>query len=690
VSPWARSLLGVGVGALTLAICHSVAGGQLCCDDLRLLVRLADQTPIRALFTPFNDHVIPVTIAITGALFRAAGVTPWPYFALLLGLHAVNAWLLYRLLAGTTRWPVVAALGAIVWATGPTAIQTLSWYNDLGWVLLTTCTLVLVSAAARAAATGVVVTASTAVGWSMLLLLGANAIAAGLGTATVLAAGLLWQRGSGLQLTPQARAIMALTPVVAIVIFAASSVIWPGPGHATLNLGTAIGSLHKDTGPALDFVWRLARAGSSRTIAGWVTPQSPARMSILAILGGAAVVAGVCGADRRGRPLTVLLLVVTAAAYAVVAGGRAPLELLLASVSMRSIDVSADLARYHYLPTALLLVPMLGAAGWVEARRRGAGSALIVAWCAVQVGAWATYQTGADLHAKSGSVITEVRRVLDDLVSRTPSGKDLYVGNMRLPPAAVLMMPPSDVPGWAAIYVITHPVDDPARRVHFVEPDRRVREAFGPPGSRRVGRLLTPPWADAGTPRACSSAQMHAIGALLAGLLRCESVPDARDSACTQQIERRYAGEVRKLVSRVPGCAPDMTIAADARRQAALGNLVLACGPDESPPPQPVSCVSRRRRWLAALVRTLSTCHAAAVERCGRPDDHACTDRALERWTRRTRGDSGCRLCIEDAQLGRFTDQFVTLLLDRAVPMPVEFGKAIYLGPGEEPSECNP
>lgn len=57
------SLLAAGVAALTLAVCHPIVRGSFICDDFQLFVRLVDQSLPRAFFTPFNRHVMPVTVA---------------------------------------------------------------------------------------------------------------------------------------------------------------------------------------------------------------------------------------------------------------------------------------------------------------------------------------------------------------------------------------------------------------------------------------------------------------------------------------------------------------------------------------------------------------------------------------------------------------------------------------------------
>src|SRR5262249_43515968 len=112
---------GACVAALTLAVCYPVMRGCFVCDGLRWLLRLVEQDPACSLFTAFNRPGVPGLFAATGILLPTYGFTPKPYFALLLALHVVNAWLLYRVLLVATSDALVAMLGASAWATGPTA-----------------------------------------------------------------------------------------------------------------------------------------------------------------------------------------------------------------------------------------------------------------------------------------------------------------------------------------------------------------------------------------------------------------------------------------------------------------------------------------------------------------------------------------------------------------------------------------
>jgi hypothetical protein len=218
--------------------------------------------------------------------------------------------------------------------------------------------------------------------------------------------------------------------------------------------------------------------------------------------------------------------------------------------------------------------------------------------------------------------------------------------------------------------------------VFFVEPEYSVRSQFPAVVSQRLAALLIPPWADSGAPRECAFSHARAIALLLRDALRCPPIAGGIDPACAERADRRYARALRALTALLPTCARDAKLLADVHTRVQLANVALSCNASGVPSAEAMPCVRRRRRWLISLVRMLAACHVAAIEGS---DDRSCKHRALDRWQHRAQaGGEGCPSCLADADLGRIVDENLAFLLDRAVPMPVARGRAIYLRSDEE------
>jgi len=196
--------------------------------------------------------------------------------------------------------------------------------------------------------------------------------------------------------------------------------------------------------------------------------------------------------DATRRRAACGLVVLTVGAYFVIALGRVhrPLPGVVRATQMR----------YHYaasLPVAVLLCLALREIGGVGWLRRVPRFALLVAALGGFVWSYARSDFGVDRHSNSRMA---ARRALDSIAAEVrskPSDATAYLENgtasyFLLGP----VMPPIDLPGRAALLLISQPDDRvEGRTVRFVERDPTILARYQQRPDTRLGRMLVGPGA---------------------------------------------------------------------------------------------------------------------------------------------------------------------------------------------------
>ena len=139
---------------LSIVLYRSLLGVYFFADDFQVLMNLRDGNLPYFLMRPFGGHNMVVRNALFGLSYAAFGVRPeWFYLTVLL-THAVNVWLLFRVLRNMDVDAAVACLAAVLWATSPMHAGTLAWYCTFGHPLVTTVLLVVLDDLTRLARRG--------------------------------------------------------------------------------------------------------------------------------------------------------------------------------------------------------------------------------------------------------------------------------------------------------------------------------------------------------------------------------------------------------------------------------------------------------------------------------------------------------------------------------------------------------
>src|SRR5262245_49587577 len=158
--------------AATAVVYRQVIWTYFFADDFGHMLEVINVSTARFLFAPFAGHLYLVRNLVLMAMFHLFGTWTTPYFAIVLGTHLLNVWLLFRVIRCLSGSDLLACFGATLWGTTPAHVGTLGWYSVYGQVLSATVTLVVLDQLARRVEHDEPLTPRSAVGWAVLLLLG--------------------------------------------------------------------------------------------------------------------------------------------------------------------------------------------------------------------------------------------------------------------------------------------------------------------------------------------------------------------------------------------------------------------------------------------------------------------------------------------------------------------------------------
>jgi hypothetical protein len=471
--------LGVALG-LTLLVYRPLTGAYFIADDWLTLQRLANGELARLLIEPSGDHVYVARNLVWGVLWKLFGGDPQPYFVFVLGLHLLNVALLFLLLRRLCDGDRIACFGAAVWGTSPLAEGALGWLSCFGHAMVATLILVVLLDLARVVDGGRSVGVSHALWWSGLLVVASTCFGVGIGIALAFPV-VVWLL-LGDQTSPGARACILLLPAV---IYAGYVGIhqW----HAALygsgaeaSRAAAFARAH-DWRNVLGMFRHLVAAGAGELVLGFAVPfdrypTAPGVFVAAALLFATAAMVAYWMAPRAVRRWMLAVVVLTAAAYGIIAAGRG------AIVSF--VPAYGNTIRYHYV-AAMLLSLILSlcvrelagrSASWLGTPALGVAlGGVVLSWA---VSGWAM-DLHDDVRYSTSQAITEIRLAL----AVAPPGKPVYYTNRPFSPGLIGFV------GTAALYEMYF--RDAAREVYFIEKNPDVR-ALAPPGTP-LARLLVAP-----------------------------------------------------------------------------------------------------------------------------------------------------------------------------------------------------
>jgi hypothetical protein len=491
-------VIALALSALTYV---SILKNYFISDDFCHLYDLANSGTFEFLLTPWGGHVYFVRNLIFAVFARTFGLVPQPYFLSVLITHLLNVYLLFRVIDRLTHEQRLACIGAAIWGTSPVSEGVLGWYSAYGHVLVSTMVLFLLNDLVRLADAGQTPTRARVISWYLLLLTGTACFGIGIAVAmafpgvALLIHPQLWRRRGMVALLGS---LLVVAPLILASFHLLHLKLFGSLAYDAMFLGAQL----RDWRPVPEFLGSLLSYSQSSLVLPY-----PCRTQQSVLCSGASAAYSIAllaalvlaSSERRRRLLAVALLVV--AAYGIVAAGRA----LLVQAFGVSAYVGAMQPRFHYLGSAVLAVILCLMIS--EAMRftlfpsRGC-YALLFGWIAAAVTVRLAFGQPIDHHERARRETEAVLSSINSAIRMTPRGGDVYVKNRRFKAGTPLTADPVLFPGWAGLFVVTHPSNTAeGRRIHFVESDARALEALRRrQGTRIAGLLTSPTQVPAGTP----------------------------------------------------------------------------------------------------------------------------------------------------------------------------------------------
>jgi hypothetical protein len=487
----ALPFLAVGAAAV---VYRSVTSIYFWSDDFVCLLQTVDEGFVRFVLSVFGGHILLVRNVVLYLSHAAFGFRSEPYYTMALLTHLLNVWLLFRLLVRLTEDAPLACLGATLWGTSPLCVGALGWYAAYGHVLVATILLVVLESVVFRARTDTI-GPRTVLAWSALLLAAGTCFGVGVGMALVFPAVLALLAPQALRDRRVLALVVALGPAAAGFYFGyrrIAGLVEPLSISETivLSLGVShtepifrmIGHLFgfATTGLLLGFFFRHADyLGTASTIA-----LASVGVVLLAIL---------VLAEWETRRQLLAFLLLAGAGYAIIAAGRA--NFLLISMHFTSIS-SAGQLRYHYAPLLALAVALCILVQRAARALRIPSAVVVAAWLVIGTWGYARSSWAIDQRPAIRAYTERALHLIDARIDLQPAGAEVRIPNYPIGQNLLgNVMRPVDFPGWAALFVLTHPENVVrGRRVLFVESDPALLAALrSPEKHRRLHDLLVPP-----------------------------------------------------------------------------------------------------------------------------------------------------------------------------------------------------
>jgi len=478
--------------ALTVWVYWPLTRSWFQADDVVNMASIVNEGFLRFALRPFGGHNLLIRNTVFYASWRLLGLHAAPYFWTVLLTHLLNVWLLFRLLHRLTSSATLGCFGATLWGASPIVAGTLNWYSVFGQVLVGTILLVVLGQLAELSRAGTPVSGRTAWTWYALLLLGTLCFGVGLGIALSFPVALFVMLPAAWH-QPRVRAGYLALPVVTVVVYLAFRHLYPllfEPLSAA-ELASRPGGI-RDLPAVFDAVSRLLGFAMSEYPRGffWAAGAYPDRASwiVLALAG-----AGIAVLSWRGSPAArravIGLTSLSLGVYLTIALGRtwflAPPKLAMQ-------------ARYHYvagIPIIAVLCLVLQEVGRSGPLRHVPRVPLLLAALALFGWGRTCSRYRVDLNAGPRIAVESGLRTIAAKVRLVPPGETAYLENGTNGRALLgAVMPNSDFPGRAAIFLITHDDDQlDGRTVRFIERDPAILARYGRRPESRLARLLVAP-----------------------------------------------------------------------------------------------------------------------------------------------------------------------------------------------------
>lgn len=470
---------------LSAAVFYPITKNYFFGDDLYNVYQIVNADLFSYLISPYGGHLLATRNLLFYLCHWLFGVNPEGYFWVVLAAHLINVGLFFRVIAGMTSSPLLAAFGAALWGSAPLHEGTLGWYSVFGHVVVAAFLLWLLGDLTRAPHSSEP-SRLTLVRWALLLLAAGTSF--GIGIAVVLVFPLVAALLSAS--FPGRRRLLVGTGAVAVALgalYLATVRALSAPGAAEVTLSFLSLDTLKIWDRLLTMLLQLTGYGVSSLLLGGLYSRfelGGTAYSLNALCAAFLAAGFYCGTgETRRRILACGLLCL--AAYGIVVAGRWMWEgkFYLGT-------------RYQYVPLLAITLAFCLALAALDERWPSPVALkrlLLAAWVVGAAGAQFWLGRGIDHHLfarrAAAQAVEEIRRQID----AAPAGRDVYIVNRVFRGVGPLMIKnPHLFPGWAAVFTIFFPdnvVD--GKRVFFVVDDPAVLEAAR--HGRRTATLIVAP-----------------------------------------------------------------------------------------------------------------------------------------------------------------------------------------------------
>ncbi len=468
----------------TATVYWPILGSYFLADDFGNLFLAVNGAPLEYILEPSPGHILYLPRSCYFALYHLVGPDPRAFFASMLLTHLANVALLFALVRVLTRNEYLAGFAAALWGCLRVNEGTLGWYAVYGQVASTLTMLVVLCRLAAAAERGSV-SLREVLAWYALLLLGCVSFGSAVPIAFVFpfVAWLVLPAGV---LSGGARRLLASLPVAVPLGYAAAYGLYVAAyGHDDKQAPFIFSLIWRTLRESLVMTVHLLRGGTTALVVGVEAmpgDSSPLSYAIPALV-AVGLVAGAAWSPPRARRWLAALLLLAVSVYVFIALGRV-------FAYFNNPAAGGWIARYHYVPTLLLVVAaalVLAQALDALGRPRAAAAALFVLWLGGTAVLWERGGWVIDQHPNMRAITETTLARIQTAIETAPGSGAAVIQNQPFQPH---LATPYEIGGWAGLFSIFRP-DGDRRPVFFAETRPEVR-AKATPGSPMAALLLPP------------------------------------------------------------------------------------------------------------------------------------------------------------------------------------------------------
>ncbi|NQX87296.1 MAG: hypothetical protein HRT77_01390 [Halioglobus sp.] len=463
-------------------------------DDFLHLYKMANWPFFEIVGAQHGGHLLYSFNIVVWLVQQIFGSASGVFFSLALLLHFISAVLIYRISDIFTQRKILSLFVALLWGMCPLSQSSLVWISVHGQVYATAALLWVFLDTAKYSTHGTFPGSATILRHGILLLIAGTSFGTGLAVGFAFFVVFLWPTWG----KQQWRLLLAYLTfsVLLLFLFMASHESQANWNFYNEDIGSVLSSWTHLFGIA-DVLAKLFLIGSTGLVLGPLFSQDfvpVANIVSTATLFGVLVTfpgfvfCWLC-AKRKEKQRLMVLLILTAAAYGVIALARQPLD----AVNPNNLTIALG-ARYHYLSTAFLAIALsVGINAVIDkypTKHDKTGVFLFSVWLLLSVGPY-IYAARPDVSASDKSRENRLNRLVAILEKAANSPPDSNVVIIQNVPFSVGYILPEVLPGLAGFYIAMYPENHfEGKQVIFVEKSIDLVKSVRQQGNTRAARII--------------------------------------------------------------------------------------------------------------------------------------------------------------------------------------------------------